>query len=283
MSTPVTAALDPIFWLHHANIDRLWQVWIDRNGNHHDPDVATWRDGPFDRTFAMPNPDGSGSVFSPREMTDTTSPGLGYVYDDVSDPLNGANRETGRLHNILQLAPGAKAQLTGVPMANAKPELLGAAPAPVPLGAGANNFAHVDLDQAGSKRVLRNFAAATAGALAGEADRVFLNLEGIRGRNDSAVFKVYVHNPQGQGAAAQAEHFVGTFSLFGASQAAAPDGQHGGNGISQVFEITELVDTMVLGGAVELPALAVRLEACTPIRPNDDIAIDRVSVYRQGS
>ncbi len=28
MSNPCTAALDPIFWLHHANIDRLWEVWL---------------------------------------------------------------------------------------------------------------------------------------------------------------------------------------------------------------------------------------------------------------
>jgi tyrosinase len=27
MSAPWTAALDPIFWLHHANIDRLWTAW----------------------------------------------------------------------------------------------------------------------------------------------------------------------------------------------------------------------------------------------------------------
>lgn len=28
MGDPSTAALDPIFWLHHANIDRLWDVWL---------------------------------------------------------------------------------------------------------------------------------------------------------------------------------------------------------------------------------------------------------------
>src|SRR5262249_17982276 len=27
MASTTTAALDPIFWLHHANVDRLWQVW----------------------------------------------------------------------------------------------------------------------------------------------------------------------------------------------------------------------------------------------------------------
>ncbi|MGH3934262.1 MAG: tyrosinase family protein, partial [Pseudonocardiaceae bacterium] len=28
MGNPNLAALDPIFWLHHANIDRLWSVWL---------------------------------------------------------------------------------------------------------------------------------------------------------------------------------------------------------------------------------------------------------------
>lgn len=36
-----TAALDPIFWLHHANIDRLWQVWLDRDASHANP-TKTW-------------------------------------------------------------------------------------------------------------------------------------------------------------------------------------------------------------------------------------------------
>ena len=31
MRNPVTAALDPLFWLHHCNIDRLWEVW-NRSG-----------------------------------------------------------------------------------------------------------------------------------------------------------------------------------------------------------------------------------------------------------
>ena len=27
MSDLLTAPADPIFWMHHANIDRLWAVW----------------------------------------------------------------------------------------------------------------------------------------------------------------------------------------------------------------------------------------------------------------
>jgi hypothetical protein len=31
MGDPMTAALDPIFWVHHANIDRLWSKWMEKN------------------------------------------------------------------------------------------------------------------------------------------------------------------------------------------------------------------------------------------------------------
>jgi tyrosinase len=33
MSNPSTAAADPIFWMHHANLDRLWWVWHSTPGN----------------------------------------------------------------------------------------------------------------------------------------------------------------------------------------------------------------------------------------------------------
>jgi tyrosinase len=38
MSDPSTAALDPIFWLHHANIDRMWEVWRNQGPQFRDPD-----------------------------------------------------------------------------------------------------------------------------------------------------------------------------------------------------------------------------------------------------
>src|SRR5262249_27115813 len=39
MSDPDTAGLDPIFWLHHANIDRLWEVWKRLPTSQGDPTV----------------------------------------------------------------------------------------------------------------------------------------------------------------------------------------------------------------------------------------------------
>ena len=33
MRSPATAGRDPIFWLHHANIDRIWEMWRSLDGS----------------------------------------------------------------------------------------------------------------------------------------------------------------------------------------------------------------------------------------------------------
>jgi hypothetical protein len=37
MGSVPTAAGDPIFWLHHCNIDRLWNLWLAQGGGRSDP------------------------------------------------------------------------------------------------------------------------------------------------------------------------------------------------------------------------------------------------------
>jgi tyrosinase len=37
MGSVPTAALDPCFWLHHTNIDRLWEVWLRKCGGRSNP------------------------------------------------------------------------------------------------------------------------------------------------------------------------------------------------------------------------------------------------------
>jgi tyrosinase len=45
MLDPDLAALDPIFWLHHSNIDRLWEVWLDCDPAHQNLTSAYWLTG----------------------------------------------------------------------------------------------------------------------------------------------------------------------------------------------------------------------------------------------
>jgi tyrosinase len=84
MADPRTAGLDPIFWLHHANIDRLWASW-NADPAHLDPTQPTWLQGPAsvgERAFCAPMPDGTTFTYTPGEMMNLED--LGYEYDDLT-------------------------------------------------------------------------------------------------------------------------------------------------------------------------------------------------------
>src|SRR5262249_8294060 len=88
MSIPDSAGLDPIFYLHHANIDRLWEVWMRNPLSKGNPKDSKWLKGPAsigERKFSMPMPGNRPWDYTPGEMTDLAK--LGYTYDDLSAAL----------------------------------------------------------------------------------------------------------------------------------------------------------------------------------------------------
>ncbi|HEY0332079.1 MAG TPA: tyrosinase family protein [Rhodopseudomonas sp.] len=284
MSMPDTAALDPIFWLHHANIDRLWVVWRERTATHFDPTEKTWLTGPAARTFAVPKPDGRRHDFAARDVVDTAT--LGYTYDDTSDPLGGTHRLVARLDRLA--LPQVTASAQEILVAERKPaELLGANKTAVQISGAAVETA-VRLDTGIKDKLIRSFSArnltaAPGGASAAiEPDRVFLTLENIRGVNDAAVFYVYIDLPKDAKPEDNPDHLAGVVSLFGVRKASATDSTHGGNGINETLEITNVIDKLHLGHKLDADQLNVRFVSRTEITPDDAISVGGVSVYRQG-
>jgi tyrosinase len=81
MSVIALSARDPIFFVHHANVDRLWSAW-NRRGNANSPEPM-WRNFAFSGNFI----DGSGSPWN-VSVGDLGSPAaLGYRYDDDNGPF----------------------------------------------------------------------------------------------------------------------------------------------------------------------------------------------------
>jgi hypothetical protein len=69
------AANDPLFWLHHANIDRMWASW-NKNGNPNpSPTSAPW----LENRFTMVDADGSRVNRPLKSFMSALS--LGYTYD----------------------------------------------------------------------------------------------------------------------------------------------------------------------------------------------------------
>jgi tyrosinase len=85
-----SAPLDPMFWLHHCNIDRLWEVWVQRQKHlgrtDRNPKVSSWLNEPF----AFHDATGTAVTITSREVMNTRIAPLSYEYEDTSDPFNGA-------------------------------------------------------------------------------------------------------------------------------------------------------------------------------------------------
>jgi hypothetical protein len=77
MGDPDTAAQDPIFWAHHANVDRLWEGWLAQGGGRANPTGdATWMNTPFHFYDENRNP-----VTLTGAQVLHTATQLGYRYD----------------------------------------------------------------------------------------------------------------------------------------------------------------------------------------------------------
>lgn len=74
------SANDPIFWVHHANIDRLWECWTTRNGRDANPTNDTdW----MKKKFRFVNEKGRLVTMKVAELFDPKGR-IDYEYDNVS-------------------------------------------------------------------------------------------------------------------------------------------------------------------------------------------------------
>ena len=114
-------------------------------------------------------------------------------------------------------------------------------------------------------------------------DRVFLNLENVRGLNDATAFNVYINLPDGEDPAKHPEHLAGSVALFGVRKASLVNEEHAGDGLTFVLEISHVIDTLHLAGAQNLAHLDVRLVPQRPVPESAQISIGRISVFRQST
>ncbi len=179
MSDPNASGLDPVFHLHHNNVDRLWKRWLDQGGGRANPvNDRNWMDQKF--TFFDEN--GKQVEMAVRDALDTEK--LGYRYDD--DPPFCSR-------------PGPAAAVA-------------ASRSLRPLGA--SKTKEVELSDAPTRIAID--LASTQSALARTDASLALLVEGIEFDKEPMVFyEVFLNQPANQAPDFQSVHYVGNLIFAG--------------------------------------------------------------------
>jgi tyrosinase len=275
MSDPGIAALDPIFYLHHANIDRIWAVWnIGGNSNPSDP---KWLNGPT-RQFVMPWSQGQSWHYTPMQMDNLNE--LNYTYEELAAPASTGSAPALALRlDLLGATAAANKVKKGLAIQRLPKhtELLGANTGAVPVRGPITN-ASVRIEPKVLRKVEESLVNASEKSLP---DRVYLKLENIRGTSDAAVLGVYVNLPADAKPGVRGRFFAGSVALFGLRRASMDDGQHAGDGLTFLLDITPTIDRMFVSKLLDVASLRIDIIPTRKLPDGVDIKIGRMRVYRE--
>lgn len=239
MSDPNTAAQDPIFWLHHANIDRLWKRWLDLGDGRSDPDPSTdalW----YAHKFHFFDEEGREVTLTGAQVVETVTQ-LDYRYDD--DPP------------VLPLLATAKPGAPPTPRPG-PPEVLSEAPIEGRTRLGAEPVrVLVKVKEEARGRV----RSAVAGA--GAEGRLVLEIEGIEfDRYPDPYYEVYVNLAAGEEPDFRSPSYAGNLAFFGLKgHGGHGEGTTDARGVVRSFDLSGVSAALMKAGRWDDAALTVTL------------------------
>jgi tyrosinase len=263
MSAFNTAPLDPIFWVHHANIDRLWQVWLGLKATNTDPPDASWLDA-IGAQFRFHDSAGAvGMLTKPRQVLDSAQ-ALQYKYESLADPLPPG------LQAPVPKPQEAVAAAMVIPTHPA--EMVGASDSATPLG---NAPAAAEFD-IGEPTGPAKLAAAAAEA---PQRHVYLRLENIRAQRRTPSYAVYLNVPDGAELDAYEDNYAGLISMFGVAESSRTTAEHGGDGLTYVLDITDVVQQLSQKGDWNPKHVRVTLAPLDAYEAESAATVGRISLY----
>jgi tyrosinase len=247
MGTVAWAAGDPIFWLHHASVDRIWASWNRAGGRNPDePAFAA-------ESFAFIGDDGAPERTRVGEALDPAA--LGYAYDRYLDRPPGS---------VPFGAAVAFTEHTAV-RRRAAPLALGAEPTRVPLA-----------PAPGAASVAASLETAAA------ARRPFhLRVSGVRiARQPGVSYRIYLAPESGDGAGFASPGYIGSINVFGAiahDGPPPPGPAPSTNPRHYSFIVSERVRALLAAGRLAAPPEVLLVPTGIP-KPDAHVTLDDIAL-----
>ena len=220
------AAQDPIFWLHHANVDRLWNRWIAQGDGRADPTDAAW----LNTTFTFFDENGTAVNMTGQQVVDTAAQ-LGYRYDDDVIPPG---------HHRMMSERVAQSPTSGGPPHEMRNRIV--------LSEVSNQASRRVLDEHELKETVPLAKTATK-ILESElkrdrSRRVVLLVNGIEyERVPGVIYELYLDAPAGATKSWKGPYFAGNLSFFALKPHHGM--AEGKGGAARDFDVTKIVDRLL--------------------------------------
>ncbi len=244
---------DPIFMMHHGNIDRIWAVWNalgrSNTGNMSQTDQTLWLDMNFKNNYLSP----TGQTYSATPANLQSTLELGYTYPDLPAPDNLSSDPVRDAKLLSLLAAGSKSDkldvLRVLPAANTE-----AATLSKPL-----------VKSVRFSSAMSNQVALTAPADAAEVFVIIREMD--VGPNVSSV-RVFVNAETLTSKTPNSDpHFAGEIGIL--SHPESSDGEHSGHHKAPPTALIDLTDTL-------------RTLAKKSMLKGDNISVQLIPVLRNG-
>ncbi|MFW0795278.1 tyrosinase family protein [Gordonia sp. CPCC 205515] len=258
MAVFATVGLDPVFWMHHCNIDRLWETYAHDLG-HGYPFVdgvgagtvaqQSW----INREFRFLRPGGVVATWTAPQVIDVGA--LGYGYDATTPPS---------LPPAPPPPPGAEVDPFGLDVTT-----------PEPIAA-AGGFVLAEATEVAVVAGGADDADVSVAAFPDSA-RWVLRFDGLRTTRPAVTsYHVFLGLPaDADPDPTDTAHYVGPLSLFGVFEASRDDGSSSGTGQQRLLDVTD----QVLAQADTLRPMDTRVRL-VPMNPDRNLADMGLTVER---
>ncbi|NOT76950.1 MAG: tyrosinase family protein [Cyclobacteriaceae bacterium] len=247
---------DPIFWLHHCNIDRVWADWNSRGRSN--SNNAFWKTFVFRGNFV--DPQSAKYDVTVGDMESTTA--LGYTYPNIN-PV--AAEVIASSTDFMSMAFSRKFAFTQLTTATLQEDGLLSVPITKSAVAEANTL---KLNTPKQRRILAIVKNVTPPADPNVRVRVFMNCPYLKPTTP-----------------ADDAHYVGSLSFFAAAH--VDHNQHGGGqaeGFSYVFDLTNTISKLnqakagIVAEQIDIQLIPVPLENNKAVAESAEIKFDGAEI-----